>query len=90
MRQSKSRNVPYYFDLINNLSRWDPPDGTDGDALRLYLMQHHFQAGSDAAGAGAPKSIPGRQRVRASHILVKHRDSRNPTSWRQVSTSYER
>lgn len=77
---SKSRGVPYFFkapddDDEGGSSSWDPPLGMSEDEINAL--------------PGASKYLQGTQRseddsMRASHILVKHRDSRRPSSWREV------
>ena len=77
VRHSNSKNLPYYFNAVEKISRWEPPTGTDTDKLKKYMAQHH-SGSSTAAAQGA-----GRGQIRASHLLIKHRDSRRPASWRE-------
>ncbi|OMH85932.1 Peptidyl-prolyl cis-trans isomerase pin1 [Zancudomyces culisetae] len=65
---SKSRNMPYYFNPLTKESRWDPPTGSDA-----INSSHKYSAHTNSNSG----------KVRVSHILVKHRDSRRPSSWRQ-------
>ncbi|TVY50401.1 Peptidyl-prolyl cis-trans isomerase ssp-1, partial [Lachnellula cervina] len=77
VRHSQSKNLPYYFNESQKLSRWEPPQGTDTDNLKKYMAEHH----------SAPEAQPGMNgsgKIRASHLLVKHRDSRRPSSWREA------
>jgi NIMA-interacting peptidyl-prolyl cis-trans isomerase 1 len=69
---STSKNHPYYFNAATQDSRWEPPEGSDADKLKSYLAAHG--PGSTAAAES--------NKVRAAHLLVKHRDSRRPASWR--------
>ena len=88
VRHSNSKNLPYYFNPSTKESRWEPPSGTDPDRLKLYMGEHHSngngsssqqqQAGSATAASGETSKI------RAAHLLVKHRDSRRPASWREA------
>ncbi len=41
------------------------------------MAQHHSGA--------APKQQGAEGKIRASHLLVKHRDSRRPSSWREAN-----
>ncbi|SLM36619.1 peptidyl-prolyl cis trans isomerase [Lasallia pustulata] len=89
VRHSNSKNLPYYFNATSKESRWEPPAGTDTEKLKAYMAQHH---------SSAPPPAPARQnghqngngypnhegKIRAAHLLVKHRDSRRPSSWRQA------
>ena len=70
VRMSNSRGVPYFFNTETLQSTWEPPVGLSQDQI---------------------KSLPGAQylsgdngKVRASHLLVKHKDSRRPSSWKEV------
>jgi len=76
VRHSNSKNLPYYFNFAEKNSRWEPPPGTDTDKLKVYMAKYH--SGSNGAAEGAQ---PGK--IRAAHLLVKHRESRRPMSWRE-------
>ena len=69
--------MPYYFNAIEKNSRWEPPVGTDTERLKIYMAKYH--SGSLQA---EPSGQPGK--IRCSHLLVKHRESRRPSSWREV------
>jgi len=77
VRHSNSKNLPYYFNQKTHESRWEPPEGADTDKLKLYMGQHHSSANTRIDGAATEGKI------RAAHLLVKHRDSRRPASWRE-------
>jgi NIMA-interacting peptidyl-prolyl cis-trans isomerase 1 len=79
VRRSNTKNLPYYFHSETKDSRWEPPAGTDPDMLKAYMAQHHSSKGV------APPSFAhaGEDKIRAAHLLVKHRDSRRPASWRE-------
>jgi NIMA-interacting peptidyl-prolyl cis-trans isomerase 1 len=79
VRHSQSKNLPYYFNAADKVSRWEPPAETDTDKLKLYMATYHSNKGLPA-GAGEDRQ-PGK--IRAAHLLVKHRDSRRPSSWRE-------
>lgn len=66
IRKSKSHNRHYFFNPTTKESVWDPPAGTDTEQLKQYF-------------ASLPVTP---DHVRAAHLLVKHRDSRNPKSWK--------
>jgi peptidyl-prolyl cis-trans isomerase NIMA-interacting 1 len=71
--------LPYYFNATSKLSRWEPPPGSDTEKLKTYMALHHSaSANSGAAAPGKPAD-----KIRAAHLLVKHRDSRRPASWRE-------
>lgn len=84
VRHSQSKNLPYYFNESLKQSRWEPPPGTDTEKLKSYMAEHHSASeirpeGGAANGKGADGKI------RASHLLVKHKDSRRPSSWREAN-----
>jgi len=83
VRHSNSKNLPYYFNESEKLSRWEPPSGTDTEKLKEYMATNHSAPAirADPSQNGAIHE----GKIRASHLLVKHRDSRRPSSWREVS-----
>lgn len=81
IRMSKSRGVPYYFNVGTEQSVWEQPAELSQDELsKLPGAQYLKAAPAQSSGGGGGK--PGQ--VRASHLLVKHRDSRRPSSWKEV------
>lgn len=80
VRHSNSKNLPYYFNTAEKISRWEPPAGADVEKLKQYMAAHHSQSGS------YPPPRPGAApegKIRAAHLLVKHAGSRRPSSWRE-------
>jgi len=65
---SNSRKVPYFFNSETNQSVWETPDG---------ITQEQIKKLPGAALLSRPAE------VRASHLLVKHSGSRNPSSWKE-------
>lgn len=82
VRHSNSKNLPYYFNEQEKSSRWEPPAGTDPEKLKAYMANNHsvniIQPDPTTNGSSEEGKI------RASHLLVKHRDSRRPSSWREA------
>ena len=79
VRHSQSKGLPYYFNPTTAESRWEPPDESNVETLKTYMAKHHSSANvrvSDNATDG---------KIRASHLLVKHRDSRRPSSWKETT-----
>ncbi|KAM5439512.1 peptidyl-prolyl cis-trans isomerase Pin1 [Microsporum ferrugineum] len=79
VRHSNSKNLPYYFNSISKESRWEPPANTDTEKLKTYMATNHSAPAADRYGAGGQ----GEGKIRASHLLIKHRESRRPSSWRE-------
>jgi peptidyl-prolyl cis-trans isomerase NIMA-interacting 1 len=79
VRHSNSKNLPYYFNAADKISRWEPPAGTDTEKLKKYMATHHsFTSSSSSSSTNKPAG-----KIRAAHLLVKHRESRRPASWRE-------
>ncbi|KAF2638520.1 rotamase-domain-containing protein [Massarina eburnea CBS 473.64] len=76
VRRSNTKNLPYYFHPATKDSRWEPPAGTDPDMLKDYMAKYH-------SSKGVAPSAPQDGKIRCAHLLVKHRDSRRPASWRE-------
>lgn len=80
VRHSNSKKLPYYFHPDTKESRWEPPDGSDPDKLKVYMANYHSSSGIHRA----PASTNGNEgKIRCAHLLVKHRDSRRPSSWKE-------
>ncbi|KAI1396751.1 rotamase-domain-containing protein [Hypoxylon fuscum] len=77
VRHSNSKNLPYYFNANEKVSRWEPPQGTDTEKLKQFMATHH------STSAQVPAANRPEGKIRAAHLLVKHRDSRRPASWRE-------
>ncbi|KAF2003143.1 peptidyl-prolyl cis-trans isomerase ssp-1 [Amniculicola lignicola CBS 123094] len=81
VRRSNTKNLPYYFHPDTKDSRWEPPAGTDPERLKNYMAANHSSSGAPSAAFSAPSK---ENKIRAAHLLVKHRDSRRPASWREA------
>jgi len=81
VRHSNSRNLPYYFDTVSRASSWEPPAGTDSEKLKVYMAHHHSSNGAAKVETNPAPATDGK--IQASHLLVKHRDSRRPSSWKE-------
>ncbi|CAK7207291.1 peptidyl-prolyl cis-trans isomerase Pin1 [Sporothrix eucalyptigena] len=86
VRHSNSKNLPYYFNFVDKASRWEPPAGTNTEQLKLYMAKYH--SGSSATASASADAYAQQQaaggKIRAAHLLVKHRESRRPMSWREA------
>ncbi|KAI0082119.1 rotamase-domain-containing protein [Panus rudis PR-1116 ss-1] len=75
IRMSNSRGVPYYYNTQTGASTWDPPAELSPDEINALPGAHLLSSGGHQDGRPA--------QVRASHLLVKHKDSRRPSSWKE-------
>jgi NIMA-interacting peptidyl-prolyl cis-trans isomerase 1 len=71
---SKSKGIPYYFNPTTKQSSWDVPAEISEEQIQS-LPGAHYLSGGSSGGAGT---------ITASHLLVKHKDSRRPSSWKEV------
>lgn len=82
VRHSNSKNLPYYFNSSQQLSTWEPPPGTNTEKLKTYMAAHH----SAQEIKPEPSAVNGNEgKIRAAHLLIKHKGSRRPSSWREAS-----
>ena len=79
VRHSNSKNLPYYFNITTKESRWEPPSGTDPQAIKAYMATHHSQSLNPPTNARTANE----GKIRAAHLLVKHEGSRRPSSWKE-------
>ena len=83
VRHSNSKNLPYYFNDQTKESRWEPPAGTDTEKLKAYMAQNHSSA-TIRPPSTALLAAKDSNKIRAAHLLVKHKESRRPSSWREA------
>ena len=80
VRHSNSKNLPYYFNSDTKKSYWEPPSGTDTEKLKAYMATHH-----SASVIRPDAAVPTKEgKIRAAHLLIKHKNSRKPSSWREA------
>jgi peptidyl-prolyl cis-trans isomerase NIMA-interacting 1 len=79
VRHSNSKNLPYYFNSKTTESRWEPPEDADTEKLKLYMAAHHSASSTKVSS----DSSGDKDKIRVAHLLVKHRDSRRPSSWKE-------
>ncbi|KAI1791971.1 rotamase-domain-containing protein [Ganoderma leucocontextum] len=68
VRLSSSRGVAYYYNMDTKESVWDPPADLTQEQLKALPGAHNLNRPAQ---------------VRASHLLVKHKESRRPSSWKE-------
>ncbi|KAF8963905.1 hypothetical protein BDZ97DRAFT_1818436 [Flammula alnicola] len=74
IRMSNSKGLPYFFNTQTKQSAWDAPPELTEEQIKQLPGTEYLNATKAGARAG---------QVRASHLLVKHRDSRRPSSWKE-------
>ncbi|CAG8456451.1 1461_t:CDS:2 [Paraglomus brasilianum] len=72
VRMSRSRKIAYYYNRVTKESTWEIPQGIDPTTIKGYGEQKNVNP--EEGGAG---------QIRASHLLVKHIESRRPSSWKE-------
>ncbi|GAA6036910.1 hypothetical protein JCM8097_006349 [Rhodosporidiobolus ruineniae] len=82
IRFSNSRQRPYFYNSATQESRWEVPDElASSDLTSLPGAEHLTYSGQPKPAAPAPQN----NKVRASHLLVKHSGSRRPSSWKEAN-----
>lgn len=85
VRFSNSRQLPYFYNSSTKESTWQEPQGLSAeDIAKLPGAAENLNRSGNASGQQAAPAAPSGQ-VRASHLLVKHANSRRPSSWKDVS-----
>jgi len=82
VRWSNSKTRPYFFNSETKESVWDAPSTLNGEQINQLPGAEYLTrtvVAEDHSG-----------QVRASHLLVKHRDSRRPSSWKEVNITRTR
>ncbi|KAG9286115.1 hypothetical protein G9A89_010129 [Geosiphon pyriformis] len=79
LRISRSRKLPYYYNRLTKASTWESPKGVDPTKIKGY--EEHKKNEKDGG------VLQQHHQIRASHLLVKHKGSRRPTSWKEACTN---
>ncbi|KAI9749337.1 MAG: hypothetical protein M1815_002587 [Lichina confinis] len=88
LRHSNSKAAPYYYNASRPASTWEPPPGTNIDALKAHIARLYPQLDGETNKEATPHGKP--NEIRASHILIKHEGSRNPRTKRVPSEAVTR
>jgi NIMA-interacting peptidyl-prolyl cis-trans isomerase 1 len=73
---SLSKGAPYFFNSETKTSSWEPPADLTEELIKQLPGANLLDPKS-----AAPAAL---NKVRASHLLVKHSGSRRPSSWKDV------
>jgi len=74
---SSSKKLPYFFNSETKQSSWDAPPELSQDEIDQLPGAKEFLKGG--------KSSDGEGQIRASHLLIKHKGSRRPSSWKETN-----
>lgn len=74
IRISRTHKKEYFLNEGTGESSWTPPEGTDTEKLNKYLQAFEQN--------GYRPVVNKDKQVRATHLLVKHNQSRRPKSWK--------
>ncbi|KAG2732351.1 hypothetical protein G9P44_004768 [Scheffersomyces stipitis] len=74
IKLSRTHKTEYYLNQSTNESSWVPPFGTDTAVLNEYVEKYRAN--------GHKPVIREDGKVRVSHLLIKHNQSRRPRSWK--------
>lgn len=80
IRISQTYNREYFLNQGTKESSWQPPFGSNIDKLNEYLVQFKKNGYKPLVGNNG--------KIRASHLLVKHDESRKPKSWKSPDGIY--
>ncbi|GAA5835355.1 hypothetical protein JCM3766R1_004765 [Sporobolomyces carnicolor] len=82
IRFSNSRKRAYFYNASTQESRWEVPEAL-ADADLSTVPGAEYLSGAPSQQQQAPAGAT--NRVRASHLLVKHSGSRRPSSWKDAN-----
>ncbi|KAF8950369.1 hypothetical protein CPC16_004819 [Podila verticillata] len=85
LRWSRSRSLPYFYNRATSESRWQAPEGVDPGVIIAFQNQHEKQQQAQSKDAHADNNPDAPRSIRVSHLLVKHAESRRPSSWREAT-----
>ena len=78
---SHSKKLPYFFNKDTKESSWDAPP-------ELSAKEINQLPGAELLKGGKSSDRSNENQVRASHLLIKHNESRRPSSWKEVGVRY--
>ncbi|KNZ54824.1 uncharacterized protein VP01_2842g2 [Puccinia sorghi] len=81
IRFSQSRARPYFYSNRLKKSCWDRPSEISPEDVEKLPGAELLKAPSQGHGGASHTS----DKVRASHLLVKHAQSRRPSSWKETN-----
>lgn len=85
VRFSKSRQLPYFYNSATGASIWEKPEEISEEQAQSLPGAQYLKTTVNGASAGGARGEADAGSVRASHLLVKHNQSRRASSWKEVS-----
>lgn len=77
---SVTKEMIYFYNTETKESMWTPPKDIPVEEVKKL-------SGADKYEEQLNKLLDGeKDQVRASHLLIKHKDSRRPSSWKEVGS----
>ncbi|EKM83952.1 hypothetical protein AGABI1DRAFT_110554 [Agaricus bisporus var. burnettii JB137-S8] len=78
IRMSVTKEMIYFYNTETKESMWTPPKDIPVEEVKKL-------SGADKYEEQLNKLLDGeKDQVRASHLLIKHKDSRRPSSWKEA------
>lgn len=87
VRFSTTRNRPYFYSRATSQSLWEPPAGMTHEAV-LALPGADYLSHTAPTAPAVPASSS--NKARASHLLIKHVQSRRASSWKEANITRTR
>ncbi|KXN90107.1 Peptidyl-prolyl cis-trans isomerase ssp-1 [Leucoagaricus sp. SymC.cos] len=78
IRLSNTKQVIYFYNSVTKESCWTPPNGYSAEKTLGLRGAEKYKEQVENLFKGE------KGQVRASHLLVKHKDSRRPSSWKEA------
>ncbi|KRY72881.1 Peptidyl-prolyl cis-trans isomerase NIMA-interacting 1 [Trichinella pseudospiralis] len=75
-RMSRKTGEPYYYNVYSHESQWRRPTEP--------ALPNMSSANSSSSSSSSSTSRHEQLQVKCSHILVKHKNSRRPSSWKEA------
>jgi NIMA-interacting peptidyl-prolyl cis-trans isomerase 1 len=66
-----------------------PPDSWQEKYSKTYDRKYYYNPQTGETTWNNPSASTEKDKVHVRHILVKHRDSRRPSSWKEVKIFYK-
>ncbi|CDZ96943.1 Peptidyl-prolyl cis-trans isomerase [Phaffia rhodozyma] len=88
VRFSKSKSLPYFYSPSTGTSVWEAPAHLSHNQIAGLPGAANYLRGATSRPTAQPSGSSessGPEKVRASHLLIKHRGSRRASSWKEAN-----